>query len=85
MKLYKLTPKDNLPSAVNPWEPWYDKVFGFVVRAENGEQARHIADANSGDENRFALHPWLDPAFSDCIELLADGPAEMILQDYHSA
>ena len=60
MKLWLLEAKANLPTDDNPWEPWYDKSFGFVVRAETEAEARKIAHENAfagylprlGDENR---------------------------------
>jgi hypothetical protein len=34
MKLWILKPVPGLSDDVNPWNPWYYKVFGFVVRAK---------------------------------------------------
>lgn len=34
MKLWLLRPVVGLDENDNPWWPWYDKAFGFVVRAE---------------------------------------------------
>ena len=88
MKLFLLRPVKDLPNE-NPWEPWYDKTFGFVVRAENHVTARHLADEAGGDETSFRSdgsdHPWLDPKFSTCVELLKDGGAEVVINDHHSA
>ena len=94
MKLWLLKARDELPNGDNPWVPWYDKSFGFVVRAETEEQARQIAHENAGDENRGEFlqttiadteQPWLAPKYSECTELLQDGAAEMVLQDFHAA
>ena len=94
MKLWILRPLDNLPGDDNPWEPWYDKAFGFVVRAETEADARKLAHENAGDENRGEFlqreiaktkSPWLDGRYSSCVELTADGPTEVILEDIHSA
>ena len=94
MKLWLLNARKDLPYGDNPWEPWYDKAFGFVVRAETEEQARQIAHENAGDENRGAFmrtniadmpQPWLDSKYSQCSELLKDGEAGMVLQDFHAA
>jgi len=52
MKLYFLYPVENLPDNDNPWEPWFDKAFGFVVRAKNKDEARKFANEEAGDENR---------------------------------
>jgi hypothetical protein len=35
------------------WEPWYDKAFGFVVRAETEEDAR---------KSSYAISPLHKPA-----------------------
>lgn len=85
MKLWLLKPCEGLPSNYNPWEPWYDKAFGFVVRADTEATARQIADNNSGDEGTPYVSPWLDANYSTCVELLPDGEAGLILQDYHAA
>lgn len=86
MKLYLLKPIENLE--VDHWDPWYDKAFGFVVRAETEFDARHIANNHCGDEDRDFPpdeSPWLSAEFSTCTELSADGESEMILRDLHSA
>lgn len=85
-KLWLLHPQKNLSSNDNPWIPWYDKYFGFVIRASSEESARMIADeaASASDENRNH-HPWLDPKYSSCVELLAEGPAEVIIADFAAA
>jgi hypothetical protein len=67
---------------VTDWKPWYDKSFGFVVRAENESAARVIASENAGDEGAAA---WLKSEETTCQELTADGPATMILRDFASA
>lgn len=94
MKLWKLTNRETLPENDDPWDPWYDKAFGFVVRAETEEDARKIADKNAGGENRGEFmdrriantnHPWLYAKYSTCEELTADGEAGMILRDFHAA
>ena len=88
MKLWKLTPNGG-DKAEGAWSPWYDKAFGFVVRAEDENEARVIADSNAGAENETwgtdKVHPWLDPRQSTCEELLPDGPSGLILQDFHAA
>lgn len=67
------------------WNPWYDKCFGFVIRAETEQRAREIADADAGDENREENHPWLDPEQSTCTELTAEGKEEQIIKDFNAA
>lgn len=78
----------------NPWDPWYYKCFGLVVRAETEQRAREIATENACDEERGKFlgekiadttTPWLDPKYSTCEELLQDGPEVMVLQDVHAA
>ncbi len=73
MKLWILTPVKGLDKKDNPWEPWYDKAFGFVVRAETEEEAREFAHSNAGDENRGESlstkttntdQPWKDAKYS---------------------
>lgn len=91
MKLWILRPVEDLEKGDNPWEPWYDKVFGFVVRAGNEKEARIIAQENAGDEKRRVFlgkkmadtsTPWLDVKYSTCVELEANGEAEMIMKDF---
>ena len=52
MKIFELRPVENLKNNDNPWKPWYNKSFGFIVRAETEAEARKYADENAGDENR---------------------------------
>lgn len=51
MKLWLLKAREDLPLKNDPWEPWYDKVFTMVVRAETEEEARRVGDENAGEEN----------------------------------
>ena len=44
MELWILRAMENLPKFDDPWEPWYNKAFGFVIRAGNEESARRLAD-----------------------------------------
>jgi hypothetical protein len=92
MKLWILRPIEK--DGDNPWNPWYDKAFGFVVRAETEEDARAMANADAGDENRGEFMgskiadtktPWLDPKYSTCEPLTADGSAGVMMQDFKSA
>ena len=79
MKLWLLRPVKGLDKDDNPWDPWYDKCFGSVIKAEDAEDAREIANDNAGDENRGEFlqeqtartkTPWLDVKYSTCEELL---------------
>ena len=85
MKLWILRPVDGLVNTDNPWEPWYDKAFGFVVRADTEEEARKLAHDDSGDETKKTRAPWLDAAYSTCAELLPEGPAVVVAQDFYAA
>lgn len=94
MKLYKLTPAKELSEDDNPWSPWYDKAFGFVIRAETPEKARQIAHENAGAENRGEFNerptantktPWLDKKYSTCEELKELGGEGLIVRDFASA
>ena len=85
MKLWILRPIEGSPY----WEPWYDKAFGFVVRAKDEKEARMIAYRDQGDEGGYnhveTDSPWLDSSQSTCKELSSDGESEMIIKDYAAA
>lgn len=79
-----------------PWDPWYDKAFGFVIRAETEHRAREIAQHDGGDEISAHCHgekgkygtyvpTWTNPALVSCVELNGDGPEGVVIQDYRSA
>ena len=94
MKLWLLRPMDGLAKNDNPWKPWYDKAFGFVVRAETEDEARSLAHADAGDENRGTFlggkiadtnQPWKDAKYSTCVELLPEGAAEVVMKDFARA
>jgi hypothetical protein len=89
MKLWLLRPIPPGLTDDDPWDPWYDKAFGFVVRAETEEQARAFAHDNAGDENREAKantkEPWKNAKYSSCVELTADGDAEVVIKDFMAA
>lgn len=100
MKLYLLEPVKNLPKKDSPWEPWYDKCFGMVIRAYNEEEARLLADGEGESENdgwstdystvptkviRKSLQPWLDNKYSTCIELIPEGEKEVIIKNVANA
>ena len=78
------------------WEPWYDKAFGHVVRAETEQQAREMAADAAGDEaernweadplgRTHVRNPWLDATASTCVELTTNGAVEVVMTDLHSA
>jgi hypothetical protein len=94
MKLWLLRPADGLAKNDDPWEPWYEKAFGFVVRAETEAEARDMAHAEAGDENRGMFlgrktadtnEPWKNAKYSTCTELLPNGAAEVVMKDFASA
>jgi len=88
MKLWLLEPVNNpVNNKDNPWEPWFDKTFGSVIRAETEEQARQFAHDSSGEENdsEFSKEPWKDKKYSTCVELTGKGKAGVIIQNHESA
>jgi len=94
MKLWILAPAENLSNDDNPWNPWFDKSFGFVVRAQNEKDARSYAHQSAGDENEEIFlgrktsetnSPWLDPKYSTCVVLTQDGDLGVIMSDFHYA
>lgn len=96
MKLWLLRPRedrDDLPNKDNPWDPWYDKTFGLVIRAETESGARQLATENGGPEIEQGSEKyytgrrdaWLNSRYSTCEELTADGEREIIITDVHLA
>lgn len=94
MELYLLRPIHK--EGDDPWEPWYDKAFGFVIRAKSEEKARELANGHAGDENRghsivlgktiaTTKNPWLSSEHSICEILTNDGPEEEIIRDFNAA
>lgn len=78
-----------------PWDPWYDKAFGFVVIALNERAAREWAASRHGNEAPYSWkpgqsgNPWMDPSLTECKELTADtfrrsGPG-VVLADIQGA
>lgn len=68
--------------ADGPWDPWYDKTFGMVVRAKDEQEARALAARSCAYEGEDA---WLDSQFSTCVELPKKGESGVILVDHRSA
>jgi hypothetical protein len=85
MKLWLLRPAAEFEDGNNPWNPWYDKSFGFVIRAETESEARELAHANAGGEVFEWSNSWKDAKYSTCVELSSEGPAEVVMEDYHAA
>jgi hypothetical protein len=96
-KIWLLRPVEGLAEDNSPWDPWYDKAFGFVVVAYTEAQAREIANTNGGDEkyessyglNRIfdksptvIINVWLDSKYTTCIELTPDYKEELVMRDF---
>ena len=84
MRLWILRPIN--PDA-GPWSPWYDRCFGFVIRADSESQARRETEGATGDEQvgLDGSNPWLDATLTTCVELTETGDAGIIISDFHSA
>lgn len=61
-----------------PWNTLKDNVVGFIVRAEDEEQARRLARDEAGGEDGYV---WMESQFSTCTELLAAGDAAVVMAD----
>lgn len=94
MKLYLLRPirkfydtAINNDTKDNPWNPWYDKYFGFIIRAENEYEARSLAPKNGNEVGKIEINhnPWLDRNYSECTELTNEGKSGKIICDFRSA
>ena len=77
--------KDNhkIDGKGNPWEPWYNKLFRCVVRADSEVEARRLV-SESGAANGTE-HAWTDQNFKLCEELSGEGPSEIIVTDVAEA
>lgn len=84
MKLYILKPQTNLPEDNNPWNPWYDKLHGIVVSAEDEGRARRLAQLKGKDESGLG-NVWLDENYTTCVELIPTEESKIIIMDYRSA
>ena len=99
-KIWLLRPAKGLDPDDNPWVPWYDKAFGFVVVACTEQEARKFANDNGGDEKyerehdmhqvfhstkRTPINPWLDCKLTTCVELTADIKEGVVIIDFASA
>ena len=86
MNLWILRPVDPLADDDDPWDPWYDKAFGFVIQAETEERARELAQFIGADETRYPdTLAWTDSELSDCKELIVEGPEHIVISDYRNA
>lgn len=81
MKIFLIRPIDE---ECDEWKPWYNKSFGFVIRAETEDRARKIAFDTA--DGLFIKHlPWTDKKKVECIEIKSEGKEEIILQDFRRA
>ena len=89
MKLWILEPhKEDGEGKVGPWECWYDKAFGFVVRAESEKRARELAEAKAGDESsewEGAGAVWQNSKYTSCVKLTDSGEEGIVIHHYKSA
>lgn len=90
MKLFILRPDyPNIKEGDNPWNPEWDKTFGYVIRAENEAKARKMANRLSKYEfdkkdYKGYEHPFLYEKYTTCEELLPEGKAELIINDFRA-
>lgn len=90
MDFWELVPRSDLPEDDNPWEPWYDKCFHMVVRADSELQARQVASHSGGEEDYSWRKPkppsvWADSKYSICRMLSVGGEPEVIITNIHEA
>ena len=87
MRIYILKARENL--SPNPWSPWYDKAFGFVVCAKNEKEARKLAQKDGGCETsdrKYKDFPaWTDNKYSTCEELIPVNESKIIIKDFAAA
>ena len=85
-KLWLLRPID---SESGPWDPWYDKAFGFVVVAPSEGEARAVTRDEAGEEvydSPDDANPWEDPKLTTCEELTAGNEsAHIVMRDFAAA
>jgi len=97
-QLWLLRPREEvLTRESHPWRPWFDKVFGFVVRAESEGEARELAQGAAGneglgiyralgcDDEETAVGVWLQPRYTTCDVLDAEGKTTVVLIDRRGA
>ena len=75
MKLWELRGRLD----VGPWQTLGAKITGFIVRAEDEEQARRLARDEASAESGYV---WIENQFSTCTELLAEGDAGVLMSDF---
>lgn len=65
-------------------DPGWDCNHGFVIRAEDEQAARSLAQTHMSDESWASKELWLDPKFSTCEEISLEGESEIILNDFNA-
>lgn len=88
--VWVLTPRDdrNIDDVSDPWSPWFDKNFGFIIRAESETRAREIAQENAGGETRDNRDEgvWTDPSLAACVPIEEyGGDDEVLMRDFARA
>jgi hypothetical protein len=81
MKLYVLKVRAEFynEAVFSPWNPWYDKAFGYIIRAKSKRHARKMASESSG------MDDWNNNKYVSCERLKDGGEAGIILEDFASA
>ena len=90
-KLWLLKPINNSKQSL--WDPWYDKAFGFVVRASTASEARAFAQAKAGTEAEGSdwqdestnIPVWTSPELTSCELLVPEGEEGIVLRDFRAA
>ena len=83
LKLYILRPvyrEDGGIPKGGPWDPWYDKTFGAVIRADSEAEARQLLSSSCRGSREGPA--WLDPTLSTCELLTSDGAVGIIIEDF---
>ena len=66
--VWVLRPNDDRET--DPWDPWYDKCFTMVVRAETEREAREVAQSEGECETaRSGGEVWTDPELATCVPI----------------
>jgi hypothetical protein len=94
MRLWALHPHSEvLARTTNPWTPAFEKVLHLVARARDEQETRELAQDVAGNEGKgiyrrlgfeedeIAADVWLDPRYTACSELLAEGEPGVVIID----
>jgi hypothetical protein len=63
---------------IKPWTPWYDKVFVYVICANDEQEARQLASNQAEAEG---MDVWLDKNITFCTPV-TDDSSRVILRDH---